>query len=147
MKQAYLFINDNGLKPYDDEASKFLSFLENGTYVSVSPDDSRSLWRHKKFFALLQKVSQHLPEHLSERYNTVEKILLEIKLQMGYYDVHLTLGEREVIIVKQSISFSKMGEKRFVEFVGQAKDIILKWFLKNISEEDFDKEFMSLMFD
>jgi hypothetical protein len=66
-------------------------------------------------------------------------------LQMGYYKKHYTLSGRE-IYKPDSISFESMGEKKFIEFVNDSKILILKYFLVGISVEQFDKNFMSLIF-
>ena len=138
--------HNNSLVPYTDEDSKAIYNLKEGELIAFSIDKARNVQYHRKYFALLNKVLHHLPEELSEKYNTTEKLLLEIKLQLGYYDVHVTLGEREVVVVKQSISFKQMTQKRFERFVNDSKQIILKYFLKDIDEKTFDNEFMTLFF-
>jgi hypothetical protein len=106
-------------------------------------DDARNIQRHRKFFKLLSEVIFHMSEHLSERFPTPESLLHELKLQMGLFELHITLGGKETYKV-QSISFAAMSETRFRNFVSDAKDIILKHFLK-VSEEDFQEHFMSLI--
>ena len=88
-----------------------------------------------------------MPESLADRYNTVAKLLIELKIQTGCVEFHTTLGGKETMIVNGSISFAAMGEKKFTEFVNDCKNIILKYFLKGMSEKDFDTKFMTLIFD
>ena len=148
-KEKYNFLvkKDGKLIPATDEDSKFIFFLDEGAMVKISTSDVRQLWRHRKFFKLLQKTIEYMPEKLSEKYPTTEKLLIELKLQLGMMDIHVSLGGKEIMIVKNSISFENMGEKKFTDFVNSCRDLILKHFLKGMTFEQFNSDFMSLIFD
>jgi hypothetical protein len=145
VKKYLLIKKGDNLIPYDDEDSLAIALLKEGERVVATLDDARELWRHRKFFKLLTEVINHMPEQLSEKYPKPENLLDELKLQMGYYEKHYTLGGTEVW-KPTSISFAKMGEKKFVEFVNDSKALILKYFLVGITEEQFDENFMRLIF-
>jgi len=146
-KHHFLIKVGNELIPATDEDSKFIYFMKEYEMCHISTDDTRQLWRHRKFFLLLKKVIEYMPEDLSEKYNTTDKLLIELKIQLGLFEIHTTLGGIEAMIVRGSISFGKMGEKKFTEFVNDCRNIILKRFLINMDEKTFDTQFMTLIFD
>ena len=139
------------LIPATDEDRNEILSLCDGELIHFDTKDSRKVWRNKKYWLLLKKVHEHLPEEMAEKYKTPEMIHTEIKLQNGHYDVHITLGGKETFIVSSKIgstAFANMGEKRFKEFVkNEAKPTILRYFLKDVDEETFDEEFLNLIFN
>lgn len=147
-KQKYniLIKHNDRLIPFDTEDSLVIANLKEGDKVVFTTSDVREVWRHRKYFKLLSKVIDHMPEELQKKYPSPENLLDEIKLQLGYYEKHYTLGGKEIWKPK-SISFKAMGESKFKEFVKKSKDLILKYFLIGVSEDDFDKNFMTLIFD
>ena len=135
------------LIPVTEEDSKFIYFMQEGDMATISTDDTRQVWRHRKFFALLKKTIEFMPEELSNRYGTTALLLRELKIQTGNVSWHTTLGSKEVMVLDGSIAFLSMGEKKFKEFVNDCKTVILKCFLTNMTEEQFDNDFMTLLFD
>jgi len=137
-KKEFLFI------PATQEDVELLKYVMDGDTIQFVIGDNRELWRHRRFFLLLNKVLHHIPEELEKRYPTTNALLIELKLQLRMYDVHVTLGGKEMLI-PQSISFANMGEKAFIQFCNDCKKVILKYFLKGIDEETFDKEFFDII--
>jgi len=158
MKKDNLLIKENGqLLAYEEEDKKVLEKLLEGEFVSFQTYDARSLLYHRRFFKLLSKVLEHIPERImtytdketgliSDRYTSIDTLLIELKLQLGYYDLHISLGGKE-IYVPRSIDFKNMSQIKFQSFVKNAQPVILKRFLPDITPEIFDKEFLNLMFD
>lgn len=147
-KQKYniLIKHDDRLIPFDNEDSLIIAKLSEGDKVIFSTNDVREVWRHRKFFKLLSEVINHMPEELVKKYPSSETLLDEIKLQLGYYEKHYTLGGKEIWKPK-SINFATMGEAKFIEFVKKSKDLILKYFLIGVSDIEFERNFMTLIFD
>jgi hypothetical protein len=150
--KEYLLVRTGGdtdprLIPAYDEDKNFILSLADGEMVKIIADDTRSLWRHRRFFLLLKMVHEHMDESMAEKFPTVEKMLIELKLQLGYMDVHTDLNGRDIWVATNSISFAKMGEKRFIQFVKDCRDVILKHFLPDVSIEDFNENFYKLIFD
>lgn len=139
------------LIPATDDDRKAIFSLSEGEIIPFNMKDSRKLWRQRKYWLMLKKVCEHMPEHMSEKYPTPEKVHIEIKLQNGLFDVHVTLQDKEVYVVSSKVgstSFDNMGESEFIEFINtMAKPTILKYFLFGVTPEEFDKEFLSIMFD
>lgn len=130
-----------------DEDANFILSLADGEMVKVVTDDTRSLWRHRKFFLLLNSVRDHMSEEMSAKFPTAEKMLIELKMQLGYFEVHTDLNGRDVWVATASISFRKMGEDRFRNFVRECRDVILKYFLPGMDPQDFDENLYNLIFD
>jgi len=145
-KKNLLVKQGERLIPYDIEDSLTIAKLLEGSFVVFDTNDVREAWRHRKYFKLLSEVIKHMPEELSDKYPKPENMLDEIKLQLGYYHKHYTLSGKEMYM-PTSISFKSMGEKKFTEFVNESRNLILKYFLIGVSVEDFDRNFMSLIFD
>ena len=165
-KEKYHFLvkvdsgNNDRLIPAMDEDKNFILGLEDGEMVKVSSGDVRSQWRHRKFFLLLKRVLEYLPDYLndydinnginltlSDRFKTPEVLLLELKLQLGYMDIHVSMDGRQIWTATSSISFACMGEAKFKEFVNECRGILTERFLPDISKEEFDNNFLSLIFD
>lgn len=158
MKKENLLVKKwSQLIPYEDEDKKILDKVKEGEFVSFSTYDVRSVLYHRRFFKLLSKVLDHIPEKvmtytdketglISDRYTSVDTLLIELKLQLGYYDLHITLGGKE-IYVPRSIDFKNMSQMKFQKFVKVAQPVILKRFIPDITSEVFEKEFLNLMFD
>lgn len=145
--KKYLLIKKGEiLEPLSTEDSLAIAVLKEGEKVVMSVNDVREVWRHRKFFKLLSEVINHMPEELSAKYPNPENLLDELKLQMGYYKKHYTLSGKE-IYKPDSISFASMGEKKFIEFVNSSRNLILKYFLVGVSVEEFDNNFMTLIFN
>lgn len=156
-KDNLLIFKDGKPVPYEQEDRIEYSKLKEGDFLKWSTHDVRNVLYHRRFFKLLDTVLNHIPESImkyadektgliGDRYPTVEALLVELKLQMRLYDLHITLGGKQ-IYVPRSIDFKNMGQKKFQKFVEQAQKVILKRFLPDIDEKTFNEEFLGLMFD
>jgi len=156
-KDNLLIFKDGKPQPYEQEDRIEYGKLKEGDFLKWSTYDARKVLYHRRFFKLLATVLEHIPERINSytdketgltglRYPTVDSLLVELKLQMSLYDLHVTLGGKQ-IYVPRSIDFKNMGQVKFQKFVKEAQPIILKRFLPDISDEVFDKEFLQLMFD
>jgi len=162
-KKEYLFVKaDTGqndrLIPCMDDDRDFMLSLGDGEMVKIVTDDTRSLWRHKRFFIMLRRVIDMLPDYITEkdrergifvtmakRIPTVDKLLICLKIDLGLFEIHTDrLGYKHEVITS-SISFSSMGETRFKEFVKNCRDKLLEEYLV-VNPEDFDEEMKDLMF-
>ena len=156
-KDNLLIFKDGKPQPYEQEDRIEYGKLKEGDFLKWSTYDARKVLYHRRFFKLLATVLSHIPERVNscidketgltfDRYSTVDQLLIELKLQMGLYDLHVTLGSKQ-IYVPRSIDFKSMNQNRFQKFVKEAQPIILKRFIPDITPEIFEKEFMNLMFD
>ena len=123
------------LRPADQHATEALKGFKPGEYLRVDVVRPRNGQHHKLFFALLQTVFDNMGEDLETRYPTIDRLLYEIKLQTGYFDMHETTGGKMIPLV-QSISFSKMEQGDFDVFFGKAMTVCRKYFLPGTSERE-----------
>jgi len=101
---------------------------------------TRNIKHHNKFFGMLNKVALNIPESMPKQYENPEHLLDEIKFQVGHVEIHVTLGGK-VEHKPKSIDFARMDQVAFEKFYNRAVDVILKYFLKDLSKEEFDEEF------
>lgn len=128
---------------YDSDAEA-VKHIPIGESVKAKFVKSRNVRHHRKFFAMLEMVKQNMPETMPEQYQDTTLLLDEIKFQLGYFEMYHTLGGRDFYKVK-SISFGKMDQVKFDEFYNRAVDVMLKYFLKDITKEQFDKEVIEFL--
>lgn len=156
-KDNLLIFKDGKPVPYEQDDRIEYSKLKEGDFMKWSTYDVRNVLYHRRFFKLLDTVLNHIPERImkyedeetgliGDRYPTIEALLIELKLQMRLYDLHITLGNKQ-IYVPRSIDFKNMGQKKFQKFVADAQPVILKRFIPDVTPEVFEKEFLNLMFD
>ena len=117
-KREFLYV------PATQEDVELLKYVMDGDTIQFVIGDNRELWRHRRFFLLLNKVLHHIHEELEKRYPTTNALLIELKLQLRMYDVHVTLGGKEMLI-PQSISFANMGRNHLFNSVTIARKLSL----------------------
>ena len=130
---------DGAYMPYSDEDFKMSDKIEPGETVAADIKDVRNVLHHRKYFKLLSKTLYLMPETIQKRLPTVDALLVEIKLHLGYYDLQVTPKGTQ-IYVPRSINFYTMGQHKFEEFYSDSFDCILKHYLKDLTKEQFDKE-------
>jgi len=111
-----------GLKPIDNEATEALKNIKLDTVVSCEIKRIRNYEHHKKFYSLLNIVLEN-----TEKYNTIDQLLIEIKLRLGYVD--MIIVDSKTIFTTKSISFAKMDQDTFNIFYSKTIDIVLKYFI------------------
>lgn len=75
---------------------------------------------HRKGFALINLIFEN-----QEKYTTIEHLLTELKLRVGWYTEHVrTSGE--LVMIPKSISFADMDQTQFEEFYNRVTDIAIQ---------------------
>lgn len=92
-----------------------LDRVEPGTWFQLEITRKRSGKQHRKFFALVELITEN-----SELYNTKAKALVAIKLSAGFFDPYIDPTTGEVIKVPQSIAYENMEQGEFNSFFDQA---------------------------
>ncbi len=128
---------------YDSDAEAVKS-IPIGESVCAKFIKTRNVMHHRKFFAMLKMVMDNMPESMPDQYQDINLLLDEIKFQLGYFEMHHTLGGKDYYKVK-SISFAKMDQVKFEEFYNRAVDVMIKYFLKDLTHEQFEKEVMEFL--
>ena len=132
MAVYYLIKTPAGFKP-EPQSLEDWQALPVGQVFKAKITRGRNLKHHRKFFALLKVVMDNLPEANAARWPTTDRLLLELKLQTGRFDMHHSLGDKTVP-VPQSISFAKMEQGDFEQFYNDCIDIIVKHIIPGIDE-------------
>lgn len=128
-----------GLKPLYESDLDNKRKLKIGERYRVTVTRPRNYQFFQKFMALMNMTLQN-----QDKYDTMDQLLIEVKLKVGHYDLHVTTKGKPIYIPK-SISFANMDEDKFQEFYNSALDVVLKHFLKHFSPEDVDKNLSSFM--
>lgn len=136
---------NNYFIPIDDDDFKKSLRIEIGEVVEVHHWKQRNYEFHKKYFALLNCVVHHLPEDPRwDRFRDVEPLRREVLIQIGHYEEHTTLGGTFQRIPK-SIDFHSVDNEEFERIYSRSIDVILKYFLKDITKEDFEESILTFI--
>lgn len=120
------------LIPDDDDTVELMQGVKTGEILSVEYKRPRNYKFLKKFMALVQLVFEN-----QDKYKTKEDLLVEIKLQVGHYEEHITLGGK-VTYQPKSMSFSRMDELEFGVFYNKVLDVVLKHFLLEMEKDEIE---------
>lgn len=116
--------------PDDDSTVDQLQKLKAGEVVRVEYKRPRNVQFHRKFMALVNLVFDN-----QDKYANREDLLTELKLQVGHYEEHITLGGK-VIYQPKSISFASMDNDEFSTFYSKVVDVVLRFFLTDMEEDE-----------
>ena len=131
----------HGFKPADRHSHEAWQKMERGTY-KAKVTRGRNLKFHRKYFALLDVIMDNLPEELEAKFPTIDRLLWEMKLQTGKFDVHISLGGTETVI-PHSISFAKMDQDEFEKFYEGTIQVAVKHIIKGIDEQELRQAAMT----
>ena len=128
---------------YDSDAEA-VKAIPIGESVCSKYIKTRNVMHHRKFFAMLKMVMDNMPEAMPDQYQNIDFLLDEIKYQVGHVEIHITLGGK-VEHKPKSIDFARMDQVAFEKFYNQAIDVMLKYFLKDLPHDKFEKEVMEFL--
>lgn len=120
------------LVPDDDSTVDQLQKLKSGEVVRVEYKRPRNVQFHRKFMALVNLVFDN-----QDKYHNREDLLTELKLQVGHYQEHITLGGK-IVFQPKSISFASMDEDEFSTFYSKVVDVVLRYFLTGMDEDELN---------
>lgn len=127
-----------GATPDDqEEFAKFKRKLETmpaGEWMRFEWSRPRNGPHHRKFMALLNLVTEN-----SERYDTIPKALVAVKLAAGYFDPHIDPSTGEIVPVVHSISYDAMEQDEFDKFYSAALDGVLQTILPTMDKDTAEK--------
>ena len=132
------------LAPSTEHDQNLIDSIPAGEEITVSYSFPRNPDHHKKYFALLALVVANMPEQLTEKYGTIDKLRREIMLQIGRFEVHETMGGKQTYL-PQSLNFGSMDQPTFNEIYSETLDVILKWFLPGMDKEGIENEILGFL--
>jgi hypothetical protein len=123
----------HALVPQDQAGAELLARIPLGEDVAVKIVRDRSLPQHRKFWAALRYVAE------ATKWGTAERLLVELKLQLGYCDLRMT-PSGEVVWVLDSISFPAKTQDEFQDFMQNSLTFICQEILPGYDPDDLLKE-------
>ena len=134
-----LFVKNtiSGLVPCDDNDYEEKKKLKLGDVYQITISRPRNYEFHKKYFALINCAWECLNEKQTEFFKDINNFRKTMELNAGHCETIYSIERREFIEQVLSISFDKMDNDEFESLYNRVFDVILKYPLKNISQEDF----------
>ena len=120
----------SGLFPVTKQDEEKLARIKQGDIIEATYIKPRNPKHHRKFMALMNIVLDN-----NEKYENMDDLLFEMKLQTGHVYQHISLGGK-ITYRPKSISFGSMDQIEFDLFYSKAVNVVLKFFLKGLPEED-----------
>lgn len=116
----------------DDVAA--IADLPEGTPIKiVATINPRNERFHRYFFGIVGLVAENTDY-------TPDQVLTLIKIGIGHVDTIVMPGSGEPVYMPRSISFAKMDEPQFRDFVDRSIKFILQRILPGVASEDFERE-------
>ena len=121
----------SGLMPMPESYEDF-NTIAQGKILSCEIKSPRNIRLHRKYFSLLNIVYENRQVFEDMSFDNFRS---EIIRRCGYYDKYRNfIGKMEYI--PKSISFSKMSQESFEILYSKSIDVILKYVLVGMKDED-----------
>lgn len=108
------------LAPATEADEKKIESLSGENWYKADLKKARNPGHHRKAFALIKLIFDS-----QERYTTMEDLLVELKLQCGWYLEHVR-STGELIYVPKSIAFENMDQLEFEGFYDRLVDVAIQ---------------------
>ena len=131
------FIKLNGaLYPASDSDRELLSKIKTGEPVRLTFKRVRNYQFHRKWFALINLAFDYWePPDNQVGEKNLERFRKDITILAGFYEQTVRL-DGETRTEAKSISFGSMSEDEFEELYNRTIDVIIKYVLRNYSNEE-----------
>lgn len=124
------------LRPIDERSFEELRKIKDGRTFVCEIKRPRNLKHHRKYWALINLISENLDNV------TPEALSNAVKLLMGHV-VIVKFGET-MISYPDSISFEKMNQDAFNDFYRRAVQAICEHVIPGLKEETINKEIFEI---
>lgn len=104
-----------------------------GEIIRVKWSRPRALWRHRKFFALLQVVIDN-----QEFFVNTDQLLIDLKIRLGHVDLFIRQNG-EVVYQPKSIAFANMDEAEFQKFYNNVLTVVVREYVKGADPRELDR--------
>jgi hypothetical protein len=132
MAEMLLARAPQGLVPLPESEAEFAK-LGDGEVIRVKWTRPRQLWRHRKFFALLQVVLEQ-----QEFFVTTDQMLIDLKIRTGHCDLFIRQNG-EVVYQPKSINFASMDDSEFKAFYDAVLTIVVREYVRGADPREFDR--------
>jgi hypothetical protein len=135
----------NHFEPLGADAFKKSLKLHPGDFIRIETWKKRNILFHRKFFAFLNTVIYFLPEDEKyDRFRNIDYLREELMIIIGEVDIHIRFDGEQHLKAK-SISFKSMDNEKFEHVYSLCIDAVLKYFLHNISKDNFEKYLLNFL--
>lgn len=133
----------HGLIPmYDDDFDEKRK-LKIGQVYSAEVRLVRNIEFHRKYFALINCAWEYQDEAVQSLYVNRDNFRKYVEVAAGWFDLFYSPKQQEWVQVPKSISFEKMKAEEFSDLYERVKDVLYSMFLKNISQEEFERNLIN----
>ena len=137
--EIFLLNTAQGLRPmYDDDYDEKKK-LRIGQAYKAKITVPRNPAFHRKYFALINCAWELLTERQREFFGTKDGFRKTVQVAAGYCERVFNLKQRSWLEVPKSIAFDKMKGDEFEALYNGVRDILLRVFLKHITEQQLDE--------
>ena len=126
-------VKSGGLFPAGEKEKRALARMPEGTLMCVEFVRPRSQGRHRFFWAMVGWLTEQMDGDMWDK----EMVAEAIKVLTGHCSTAVT-PDGMIVRNTHSISFAKMGEDEFADFVSRAKDAAIKMVGVGLTEKDVD---------
>ena len=105
-----------GLLPVNDKAHELMDQLSHGEVISFKEVTARDLRFHKCYMSLINFIYGYMPKSFKDAVPK-GKFYMWLKHLKGNYEVLFEFQDGTKLVEYESISFGRMSEKRFKEYV------------------------------
>ena len=140
-----LFVKNTiaGLVPCNDNDYEEKKKLKLGEVYQVTISRPRNYEFHKKYFALINCAWEYLNEKQIEFFKDINNFRKTMELAAGHSEMVYSINRKEFVEQVLSIAFDKMDNDQFQDLYNRVFDVILKYPLKNIKQEEFEKNLIN----
>lgn len=127
-----------GFVPANDEAQTFHARTKNNEFVELKATKVRNGKYHNLFFKMLELISENSEPHISKK---AAELYAKMAAGVGEFEPDSKGGQH---FIPGSISFAKMDQQAFEDFVQTAIPPLVGRFMVGTAPEELIKEAMSL---
>lgn len=123
----------SGLLPVNQRAHEIIEQSARGEVLSFIEATNRDLARHRCYMSLLAFIYSYLPKSFQDQVPK-DKFYLWLKHLKGNYEILFEFKDGTKLVEYESISFAKMSEVRFREYIKEQ----LPWIYSEVIGKFFD---------
>lgn len=120
--KLFLVRQGSRLAPATADDEKKIETLRGENWYKADIRKARNPGYHRRAFALIKLIFES-----QERYTSIEDLLVELKLQCGWYVEHVR-HSGELIYVAKSIAFESMDQLQFERFYDRLVDVAINFY-------------------
>jgi hypothetical protein len=138
-------ITQNQFKPVGTDSFKKSLKLKTDDFIRIEIWKDRNINFHRKYFSFLNTVIYFLPEdERYDRFRNIDYLRKELMIMIGEVDILISFDGTQHLIPK-SINFKSMDDQEFERVYSLSIDAALKYFLHDISKEDFENHIINYL--